>query len=192
MLHLELAPIGLGSVSYYLPVLVNEDSLITESSADARHRNSSSSSKKRVDLDIGGGAKKPTNTRGFGYDNFDIETLKQTVDRESFNRRKKGSEKVEESENEDDDQSDETAVAEDDETSEDFLWRDNSVLKDQYKAKAVFKLQDRNEDDDEEEEEEEESEEEEVVQPRKGMLSVNNSASRGTKKDAARRFLYSE
>lgn len=190
MLHLELAPIGLGSVSYYLPVLVNEDSLITESSADAhRHRNSSSSSKKRVDPDIGGGTKNAPNTRGFGYDNIDIEALKQTVDRESFNRRKKGREKFEESEDEEDDQSDETAVAEDDETSEDFLWRDNSVLKDQYKAKAVFKLQDGNED--EEEEEEEEDEQEDVIQPRKGMLGVNYSA-RGTKKDAARRFLYSE
>lgn len=191
MLHLELAPIGLGSVSYYLPVLVNEDSLITESSADAhRHRNSSSSSKQRVDPDIGGGTKNAPNTHGFGYDNIDIEALKQTVDRESFNRRKKGREKVEESEDEEDDQSDETAVAEDDETSEDFLWRDNSVLKDQYKAKAVFKLQDGNEEDDEEEEEEDEQED--VIQPRKGMLGVNYSAARGTKKDAARRFLYSE
>ena len=44
VLHLDLMPLGIGSISYYLPVLINEESLVTTSSVP--HSGTTTSKKK--------------------------------------------------------------------------------------------------------------------------------------------------
>lgn len=218
MLHVELSPLGLGSISYYLPVLVNEDSLLTASATEvARPTSSSSSSRKkspekghRVNKDDSKGGKK--NQQGSGYENVNIEEIKRIVERESLSRRKIGQNNSngggDKGINDEDDQDEENEEDEGagDDSDDDFLWKDNRILKDQYKQpysratnreSARTKALDDDHDDDstqaEERYEEEDDEDDESVQPKKGLLGHSiSSTSKAGKRNFAKSFLFSD
>lgn len=140
ILHLDLSPVGLGSISYYLPVLVNEESLVAETDQNRKENPSSSLRKKKQSTHSSSSStavvaeveKKSSGKGGPLYDTINIEDIKRIVERETIaNRQNRGNRNVRlDDPNAADFEEDEEE--EEEESDEDGLWRDNSLLTSQY------------------------------------------------------------
>jgi hypothetical protein len=80
VLHLDILPLGLGSISYYLPVLVNEESLVTSNAYESRQQ--------QLNPKKASQTTKPTEMMvnhsqgglcGVEYDSYNIEDIKRRV-----------------------------------------------------------------------------------------------------------------
>jgi hypothetical protein len=111
VLHLGLLPLGLGSISYYLPVLVNEESLVTSSVYESRQHQQQSNPKGKEK----GKSTVPTEMMisqsqgglgGVEYDSYNIEAIKRRVNNKDVSS-STGVESDEENDHEDYEEEDE-------------------------------------------------------------------------------------
>jgi hypothetical protein len=107
VLHLDLLPLGIGSITYYLPVLVNDESLITANQTENVTTISSTASatakkktKRKAAQEENDGGKM------VGYDDYNIEHIK--------NRATGRRERRKQSENEEDENEEEPEEGDDD------------------------------------------------------------------------------